>query len=129
MIRRPPRFTLFPYTTLFRSQVERVGESDRVFEKAGLFPPGEPRHLAGPVQHEGPRRDLLVPDILAGDDHGDARADRALTRHELAVSPDQGRVADANAGHVCDGVEFAGGIDAEVHLEASRTHARLVPGR
>src|SRR3712207_7947178 len=24
MIRRPPRSTLFPYTTLFRSQVERV---------------------------------------------------------------------------------------------------------
>src|SRR5256885_5132814 len=26
MIRRPPRSTLFPYTTLFRSRVERVGE-------------------------------------------------------------------------------------------------------
>src|SRR5471030_3495162 len=29
MIRRPPRSTLFPYTTLFRSQVERV-RFDRV---------------------------------------------------------------------------------------------------
>src|SRR2546430_13952994 len=28
MIRRPPRSTLFPYTTLFRSQVRRVGGSD-----------------------------------------------------------------------------------------------------
>src|SRR2546429_5898996 len=55
MIRRPPRSTLFPYTTLFRS--------------------------------------------------------------------------DANAGHVSDGVEFAGRIDAEVQPEASRTHARLVPWR
>src|SRR2546430_13058909 len=26
MIRRPPRSTLFPYTTLFRSQVSRVGQ-------------------------------------------------------------------------------------------------------
>src|SRR3712207_6891695 len=28
MIRRPPRSTLFPYTTLFRSLVERGGEED-----------------------------------------------------------------------------------------------------
>src|SRR5205814_3700241 len=27
MIRRPPRSTLFPYTTLFRSQVEPAGEA------------------------------------------------------------------------------------------------------
>src|SRR2546427_9244392 len=86
MIRRPPRFTLFPYTTLFRSQVERVGESDRVFEKAGLFHPGEPRHLAGPVQHEGPRRDLLVPDILAGDDHGEDRKSTRLNSSHSQIS-------------------------------------------
>src|SRR5256885_12473878 len=29
MIRRPPRSTLFPYTTLFRSLLERVGHTDR----------------------------------------------------------------------------------------------------
>src|SRR5260221_6825790 len=29
MIRRPPRSTLFPYTTLFRSQAERGGERPR----------------------------------------------------------------------------------------------------
>src|SRR2546422_7639338 len=28
MIRRPPRSTLFPYTTLFRSLIARVGPSD-----------------------------------------------------------------------------------------------------
>src|SRR2546429_7215874 len=28
MIRRPPRSTLFPYTTLFRSQVEGVAQDD-----------------------------------------------------------------------------------------------------
>src|SRR2546422_3106782 len=33
MIRRPPRSTLFPYTTLFRSQVKREGTYD-VREKA-----------------------------------------------------------------------------------------------
>src|SRR3712207_7119147 len=29
MIRRPPRSTLFPYTTLFRSLIERVPESTK----------------------------------------------------------------------------------------------------
>src|SRR5258708_14411056 len=29
MIRRPPRSTLFPYTTLFRSAMEQVLETDR----------------------------------------------------------------------------------------------------
>src|SRR5256885_9846972 len=29
MIRRPPRSTLFPYTTLFRSPVEQLGEEVR----------------------------------------------------------------------------------------------------
>src|SRR2546422_6872286 len=28
MIRRPPRSTLFPYTTLFRSQAMRAGDGD-----------------------------------------------------------------------------------------------------
>src|SRR5437763_9788465 len=41
MIRRPPRSTLFPYTTLFRSQ--RVAHE----------PPD--RHLAAPLQAGGPR--------------------------------------------------------------------------
>src|SRR3712207_6984994 len=63
MIRRPPRSTLFPYTTLFRSRVEvrRVGGEDDV------APTGpDPRHLqpgrvpAGPV-HLDTGYDLLVP--------------------------------------------------------------------
>src|SRR3989449_10106974 len=29
MIRRPPRSTLFPYTTLFRSRIEAVGRQSR----------------------------------------------------------------------------------------------------
>src|SRR5579859_4090282 len=35
MIRRPPRFTLFPYTTLFRSQ-ERPTSADAMAEKKGI---------------------------------------------------------------------------------------------
>src|SRR3989449_6685271 len=46
MIRRPPRSTLFPYTTLFRSPDPRltVGEARRA---AGLLP------LVGVERHEG----------------------------------------------------------------------------
>src|SRR3712207_7054822 len=33
MIRRPPRSTLFPYTTLFRSQAERPGVRDDVVHR------------------------------------------------------------------------------------------------
>src|SRR2546430_13013779 len=32
MIRRPPRSTLFPYTTLFRSQKENVGRAGMMIE-------------------------------------------------------------------------------------------------
>src|SRR3712207_7243755 len=42
MIRRPPRSTLFPYTTLFRSGLERVGALDR------LDPGGRGEHLGDP---------------------------------------------------------------------------------
>src|SRR5688572_31529725 len=30
MLRRPPRSTLFPYTTLFRSRIERIGSTDEI---------------------------------------------------------------------------------------------------
>src|SRR2546430_8956633 len=38
MIRRPPRSTLFPYTTLFRSSVERIVVSDDTFTAQLLMP-------------------------------------------------------------------------------------------
>src|SRR2546430_16227503 len=44
MIRRPPRSTLFPYTTLFRSSIPDPGDADR----------GGRRSLH---DHAGPRRD------------------------------------------------------------------------
>src|SRR3712207_8532590 len=60
MIRRPPRSTLFPYTTLFRSHDE----------------PGLLRHRAGHLDAALlDRGDRLVPAVVAqrpGDDDGDA---------------------------------------------------------
>src|SRR2546430_10715539 len=36
MIRRPPRSTLFPYTTLFRSQCVAAGTPDRTANQRGI---------------------------------------------------------------------------------------------
>src|SRR5687768_18083225 len=44
MIRRPPRSTLFPYTTLFRSQyLAQTGQSEEEFEKQEIGPNAEKR--------------------------------------------------------------------------------------
>src|SRR3712207_7879858 len=37
MIQRPPRSTLFPYTTLFRSLVQRLAASVRAVRRTGSF--------------------------------------------------------------------------------------------
>src|SRR2546422_6376280 len=70
MIRRPPRSTLFPYTTLFRSGHER----------------GEPLELVG-------RRVAIVSDELDQQDRVGIAADEFL--HDCAV----GRVAAREADH------------------------------
>src|SRR2546422_6639195 len=43
MIRRPPRSTLFPYTTLFRSLLERRRRNERLCGEARLGDPQEQR--------------------------------------------------------------------------------------
>src|SRR3712207_6949262 len=59
MIRRPPRSTLFPYTTLFRSQADRVDlDRRRHDDRRGRPPPpgrverdhGEPRVQGEPMR-------------------------------------------------------------------------------
>src|SRR3712207_8554489 len=62
MIRRPPRSTLFPYTTLFRSGDEggqylrRLGDR----EHDARYPPGRRVSLAGHGDHVGAPRDGLL---------------------------------------------------------------------
>src|SRR5580658_10887291 len=43
MIRRPPRSTLFPYTTLFRSDLRLPGRRHRVTDHAGIVDPQKDR--------------------------------------------------------------------------------------
>src|SRR5438105_12188948 len=48
MIRRPPRSTLFPYTTLFRSQLEQLAEAGgRVIRRQELREDVAASHRAG----------------------------------------------------------------------------------
>src|SRR2546422_4622655 len=49
MIRRPPRSTLFPYTTLFRSQIGNFGQANYAASKAGeaAFTKSLAKELAG----------------------------------------------------------------------------------
>src|SRR2546422_8395046 len=61
MIRRPPRSTLFPYTTLFRSRRPRGrGRGNRAARWLGARPPQAPglARLAGPrrARHRGAAR-------------------------------------------------------------------------
>src|SRR5256885_13236261 len=68
MIRRPPRSTLFPYTTLFRSRVAR---------------PAAPRRLAGGARRGG--RGGFLPRTAAGaGDRPRARRDRPRSGEHTA---------------------------------------------
>src|SRR3712207_6993960 len=62
MIRRPPRSTLFPYTTLFRSSGEQlaggeglgdiiVGARIQPLDPVGLLPPGRQHHDRRSEEH------------------------------------------------------------------------------
>src|SRR2546430_16970342 len=84
MIRRPPRSTLFPYTTLFRSLVERVVgelgviEYERLVQVVGIRglegPPWLPSAVPGIEEHEHVVGACLAPDALDGLAHGGQRA-------------------------------------------------------
>src|SRR3712207_7542958 len=76
MIRRPPRSTLFPYTTLFRSEVElavtrTLRTADRVLARA--------RRGLDPVQTEARAALDAVAEAVAVS-RADLRADRKSTR-------------------------------------------------
>src|SRR3712207_7201227 len=72
MIRRPPRSTLFPYTTLFRSDVAAVERADAQVRK-------RPLDLA---------RDRVEPDLL------DHEPEEVLVRDALRVAQPFGRERD-----------------------------------
>src|SRR5258708_15589073 len=74
MIRRPPRSTLFPYTTLFRSQVGLVDELEHQPHVAGAAE-RQPRAL--PVREPAHRQRVRVQEARA---RVHVRLDRKSTR-------------------------------------------------
>src|SRR2546430_17723676 len=83
MIRRPPRSTLFPYTTLFRSE---AGEPDRYGQAAQGFPGGTLDELPA---HDG------LADALGDRQSGFQRRLRQDDREFLAAKA-RGGIARAN---------------------------------
>src|SRR3989442_10979192 len=81
MIRRPPRSTLFPYTTLFRAEVvyrRLLGRMPAVLPRAG-FTLVEP-HVARLLKRYG----LEFRDLLRGRQHLRAKMEREFLSKELA---------------------------------------------
>src|SRR3712207_7759060 len=80
MIRRPPRSTLFPYTTLFRSDLEGAGD------RLAAHDPEQARHeeagrQAGQAEQQGGEADIaeVAGDVVPLGDHR-ADEDRKSTR-------------------------------------------------
>src|SRR2546427_6658707 len=83
MIRRPPRSTLFPYTTLFRSRRPAEGSAPEV--PLTLLDGQAEGHSEGSIQHfVRPRadvRDRERADRRAGSDKGDRKSTRLNSSH------------------------------------------------
>src|SRR2546430_6378752 len=68
MIRRPPRSTLFPYTTLFRSQGDRIGRRSREVPDRRPLHRGAEGHGDGREQ-QGRHHALQRLDVARSEEH------------------------------------------------------------
>src|SRR6266545_6281081 len=68
MIRRPPRSTLFPYTTLFRSKKARTRATGSPAPRMSLRRPSQaaPKHSTAPITRKRKARDSVFPVGSAG---------------------------------------------------------------
>src|SRR2546425_11947960 len=89
MIRRPPRSTLFPYTTLFRSPAELL----RALQ-------ADPRSLVGQKDRGAFDPDLRVPDRSARGrkPHRLLRAERLLVEVDALRGPANHEIGDSGRG-------------------------------
>src|SRR3712207_6861587 len=69
MIRRPPRSTLFPYTTLFRSLLVEVQRRGDLRHVAGLVGVDERDRAAGAARPAGPARAVDVALAVRSEEH------------------------------------------------------------
>src|SRR3712207_7265774 len=81
MIRRPPRSTLFPYTTLFRSLGGQRGHADAVGGEPTDGQPRRERHRGAVQQAEGVGVLAEVRPGLRRDGHADRKSTRLNSSH------------------------------------------------
>src|SRR3712207_632382 len=115
MIRRPPRSTLFPYTTLFRSALQALVEA--IFAACGMGP-DDARLLADT---------LVVADLRGVHSHGVLRVPEYVKKlRQDGVDPaGRPRVAvDAGAALVVDGGNSMGQIGATFAMRQAIERAR-----
>src|SRR5260370_12028978 len=114
MIRRPPRSTLFPYTTLFRSRPganpakgppDRARQPGRIEGGAWRAPPGPREGLSPPPNHDARAAGLFLglssgPQATEGDAVPDSlpeRPDPGQLRRRAKELRDAARAGDAAA--------------------------------
>src|SRR2546430_16333724 len=85
MIRRPPRSTLFPYTTLFRSRRRQGGFVDRARRARGLHARAPERRR--PAPHGGPRSGQAGDRELSAGHRGTGRGPQPPADARLGPTP------------------------------------------
>mgnify|MGYP002528101499 CR=1 FL=1 len=113
MLRRPPRSTLFPYTTLFRSELEetKIGRLDHKIEKLQII-----RNVPGV--------EWLRPDGLSGD-HGITLEEYTPFGVVGAVTPSTHSIPTL-AGNIVNIVAAGNAVVFNAHPAASRCAATAV---
>ncbi len=105
----------------------RVGDRDGRRQEPGFADPLQAGHLAVAVEPVAPGEDGLASVFgAARDDDRHACPDRASPDHERAVTVDDRGVADADAGHVRDGIPGAGLPAPDDDPQVSRPHRRML---
>src|SRR2546422_6396599 len=96
MIRRPPRSTLFPYTTLFRSKLNQIGSVTETLQCIEL---ARSNGYAAVISHRsGETEDTFIADLAVGSGVGQiktgsaSRTDRVAKRSEEHTSELQSRL-------------------------------------
>src|SRR2546430_5140334 len=93
MIRRPPRSTLFPYTTLFRS--ERADSRQRV-------EPSLRSGRQGPAEHEDPEPDAADEQRERSEEHTSELQSQSNLVCRLLLEKKKTRAYPHSVRHVCD---------------------------
>src|SRR2546427_1567823 len=124
MIRRPPRSTLFPYTTLFRSALDPAREQERGVGDVGREPAGVAQVLVEDLLHrEGLGVvDLTQEPVLLRDVQLELLTEELLIEEVGHTDPDARRLI-----HIGGSDPLAGGADPPP-AEASLQGAGARPG-